>query len=83
MSLTQPTGFVAAPPAARTNVLAIVAIITGFMAPIAGIITGHMALRQIARTGEEGRAAGQQEADRWHPDRPNRRSDRATDFAAA
>lgn len=56
MSLTQPSGFVAAPPAPRTNVLAIVAIITGFMAPIAGIITGHMALRQIARSGEEGRA---------------------------
>lgn len=44
----------AAPP--RTNVLAIVAVVTGFMAPVAGIVTGHMALRQIERTGEEGRA---------------------------
>jgi hypothetical protein len=46
----------AAPTAPRTNVLAIVAIVAGFMAPIAGIVTGHLALRQIARTGEEGRA---------------------------
>jgi hypothetical protein len=45
-----------APVVVRTNVLAIVAIIAGFMAPIAGIITGHIALRQIERTGEEGRA---------------------------
>jgi hypothetical protein len=44
-----------AAPASRTNVLSIVAIIAGFIAPIAGIITGHLALRQIARTGEEGR----------------------------
>jgi hypothetical protein len=33
-----------------------VPIVAGFMAPIAGIVTGHLALRQIARTGEEGRA---------------------------
>jgi hypothetical protein len=46
----------AAPALPRTNVLAIVAIVAGFMAPIAGIVTGHLALRQIARTGEEGRA---------------------------
>lgn len=26
------------------------------MAPIAGIVTGHLALLQIKRTGEEGRA---------------------------
>ena len=45
----------AAPTLPRTNVLAIVAIVAGFMAPIAGIVTGHLALRQIARTGEEGR----------------------------
>lgn len=44
----------AAPP--RTNVLAIVAIVAGFMAPIAGIVTGRLALLQIKRTGEEGRA---------------------------
>lgn len=46
----------ATPALPRTNVLSIVAIVAGFMAPIAGIITGHLALRQIARTGEEGRA---------------------------
>jgi hypothetical protein len=48
-----PTPTPAAPP--RTNVLAIVAIVAGFMAPIAGIVTGHLALRQIERSGEEGR----------------------------
>ncbi|WP_448005309.1 DUF4190 domain-containing protein [Agromyces bauzanensis] len=56
MSLPQPTTFAPPQPTPRTNVLSIVAIIAGFMAPIAGIITGHMALRQIARSGEEGRA---------------------------
>ena len=52
------TEYPSAPPVPavpRTNVLSIVAIIAGFIAPIAGIITGHLALRQIARTGEEGR----------------------------
>ena len=44
-----------APVEIRTNILSIVAIVAGFMAPIAGIVTGHLALRQIARTGEEGR----------------------------
>jgi hypothetical protein len=42
--------------APRTNVLAIVAIVAGFLAPVAGIVTGHLALRQIARSGEEGRS---------------------------
>lgn len=42
--------------ARRTNLLSIVAVIAGFMAPIAGIVTGFVALRQITRTGEDGRA---------------------------
>lgn len=37
-----------------TNVLAIVAIITGFLFPIAGIICGHIARKQIRQTGEQG-----------------------------
>ncbi|HAM25347.1 MAG TPA: hypothetical protein DCP11_01200, partial [Microbacteriaceae bacterium] len=39
----------------KTNTLAIVAIILGFLVPIGGIITGHIALGQIKRTGEAGR----------------------------
>ncbi|MCU1599201.1 MAG: hypothetical protein QOE85_1078 [Actinomycetota bacterium] len=41
-------------PVPRTNVLAIVAIILGFLVPIGGIITGHIALSQIKKTGEAG-----------------------------
>ncbi len=40
--------------AIRTNVLAIVSIVAAFFAPPAAIITGHLALSQIRRTGEEG-----------------------------
>ncbi len=48
--MTLPNG-----PTPRTNVLAIVSIVTAFMAPLAAVVTGHLALRQIARSGEEGR----------------------------
>jgi hypothetical protein len=59
---TNPTpGYAAGPaytpgytPAPRTNVLAIVAIILGFLVPIGGIVTGHIALSQIKKTGEAG-----------------------------
>lgn len=37
-----------------TNTLAILALIFGFMFPIAGIICGHIARGQIKRTGESG-----------------------------
>ena len=50
------------PPAPRTNVLAIVSLILScaglffwLLLPIGGIITGHIALGQIKRTGEGGR----------------------------
>lgn len=39
----------------RTNTLSIVALIAGFMVPIAGIILGHVSLSQIKRTQESGR----------------------------
>lgn len=39
---------------APTNVLAIITIIAAFVFPIAGIITGHIALNQIKRTHESG-----------------------------
>ena len=38
----------------RTNTLAIVALVLAFTVPIAAIVTGHIALSQIKRTGEEG-----------------------------
>ncbi|CAN5311332.1 hypothetical protein BH09ACT1_BH09ACT1_25430 [soil metagenome] len=41
-------------PAPRTNVLAIIALILGIIVPIGGIITGHIALSQIKKTGEAG-----------------------------
>lgn len=37
------------------NTLAIVTIILAFVFSVAGIVTGHIALKQIDRTGESGR----------------------------
>ena len=39
----------------RTNVLAIVAFVLSFVVTVGGIVCGHVALRQIKRTGEQGR----------------------------
>lgn len=39
----------------RTNPISILAIITGFVAPLIGVISGIVALTQIRRTGEKGR----------------------------
>lgn len=39
----------------RTSTLAIVAIILAIVVPIAGIVVGIIARREVARTGEEGR----------------------------
>jgi len=39
---------------APTNTLAILALVFGFLFPIAGIICGHLARRQIKTTGESG-----------------------------
>ncbi|GAB2509300.1 DUF4190 domain-containing protein [Paramicrobacterium agarici] len=53
----QPYGqqpYSAYPPQPGTNVLAIVAIISAFFIPIAGIICGHIARKQIRETGEQG-----------------------------
>ena len=43
------------PPAPRTNPLAIVSFVSAFVMSIAAVITGHIALSQIKRTGEGGR----------------------------
>lgn len=40
---------------AETNTYALVAVITAFLVPLAGIIFGHMALSQIKRNGDAGR----------------------------
>lgn len=51
-------------PGVKTNVLAIVSMIASivgflwilpFFGPLTGVITGHISLRQISRTGEKGR----------------------------
>lgn len=42
-------------PAPPTNTLAIIALIGSFFISLVGVICGHIALKQIARTGEGGR----------------------------
>lgn len=42
-------------PEPRTNVLAIISLVSAFVVSIAAVITGHIALSQIKRTGESGR----------------------------
>ena len=44
-----------APATPPMNTLAIITIILAFVFSIAGIVTGHIALKQIDRTGEQGR----------------------------
>jgi hypothetical protein len=39
---------------ARTNTLAVVTLVLGFLFPLAAIPVGHVARRQIARSGERG-----------------------------
>lgn len=39
----------------RTNVLAIISLISAFMFSAAAVVTGHIALSEIKRTGETGR----------------------------
>lgn len=39
----------------KTNTLAIVSLIAAFLFAIVGVITGHIALKQIEQTGEQGR----------------------------
>lgn len=42
-------------PPAKTNVLAIISLVSAFFVSLAAIICGHIALNQIKRTGESGR----------------------------
>jgi len=48
-------GYTAVGASERTNGIAILAIILGFVFPIGGIIAGAVALAQVKRTGEKGR----------------------------
>lgn len=55
--MTEPTPY-AAPygsPAPKTNVLAIVSLVSAFFISLVAVITGHLALSQIKKTGEGGR----------------------------
>lgn len=53
--MTDPTPYPAGAPAAKWNVLAIVSLVTSVVGiSLAGIITGHIALGQIKKTGEQG-----------------------------
>src|SRR4051794_16221871 len=40
---------------ARTNPLAVASLVSAFFLPLAAIVLGHLALGQIARSGEQGR----------------------------
>ncbi len=51
----EPTPYAAPYGQAKTNTLAIIALILGFVIPPGGIIVGHIALGQIKKTGEAGR----------------------------
>lgn len=51
---SQPYGTQAYGTQAKTNVLAIISLIAAFVFPLAGIVTGHIALSQIRKTGEQG-----------------------------
>ncbi len=51
----EPTPYAAPGPQAKTNTLAIISLILGFLVAPAGIVTGHIALNQIKKSGEAGR----------------------------
>ncbi|WP_247048788.1 DUF4190 domain-containing protein [Arthrobacter rhizosphaerae] len=55
MSTPQYQGYAPAPVQAKTNTLAIAALISVFFISLLGIILGHIALNQIKTTGEGGR----------------------------
>lgn len=57
MSETTPAAQSYTPAAAKTNTLAIISLVTSILwgTALVGVITGHIALSQIKRTGESGR----------------------------
>lgn len=50
-----PTPYASAPAGAKTNTLAIVSLVLAFFISLGAVITGHIALSQIKKTGENGR----------------------------
>ena len=48
-------GYAPAPVQAKTNTLAIIALVSSFFISLLGVILGHIALNQIKTTGEGGR----------------------------
>jgi Domain of unknown function (DUF4190) len=54
--MSEPTPYAAAPMATgpKTNTLAIVSLVLAFVVSLGAVITGHIALGQIKRTGEAG-----------------------------
>jgi len=56
MSSYQPVPTSYAPAPQRFNTLAIVAFVLAFFVSLGAVICGHIALAQIKRTGERGRA---------------------------
>jgi hypothetical protein len=54
--MTTPTPYSAPAPVAKTNVLSIVALVTGIVGlAIVPVILGHISLSQIKKTGEQGK----------------------------
>ncbi|WP_439565241.1 DUF4190 domain-containing protein [Microcella sp.] len=50
-----PTPYASAPTGPKTNTLAIVSLVLAFFISLGAVITGHIALSQIKKTGENGR----------------------------
>lgn len=55
-STTRPPVSPAPGAASRTNTMAVVAFVLAFVVSLGAVICGHIALAQIGRTGEGGRA---------------------------
>lgn len=53
--MTEPTPYTAPAAAAKWNVLSIVSLVTSIVGlSLVGVITGHISLSQIKKTGEQG-----------------------------
>ena len=50
-----PTPYSSAPTGPKTNTLAIISLVLAFFISLGAVITGHIALNQIKKTGENGR----------------------------
>lgn len=55
MTTPQYQGYAPVAPVAKTNTLAIIALVASFFISVVGIVLGHISLNQIKTTGEGGR----------------------------